>query len=104
MAQAQSRLTVRVEKDVYEQLKLISDERDMTMNALVNEALAHYLPQASEALAHDLAARLTKVREHISKQEARDRSIVMFVAREAMVTPDLDPAEGTVITQIKDEP
>ncbi len=53
MAQARHRLSIVVEPDVYQQLKLITRLEDRTMTAIVQRALAfyarRYVPPVSEA-------------------------------------------------------
>ena len=92
MARVQ-KLVIRLDTEIYDQLKLVSETRRVPMNKLVQRAVAESLARESRRLADELSPRLEKLRRYAAKSAGLEDALEMLAKDEAAHAHD-DPAEG----------
>lgn len=93
--------TIRLIPQVQTALQNLSEATKRPMNKLVNEAVARYVEERSQAEAQELEALAVKLRAYRKFDPDDSKAIAAFAKAEASVGDKDDPAQGTILIRRK---
>lgn len=93
--------TIRLEEEIRDALRTVSQARRLSMNAIVNVALDRFLKEETAALENDLSEILERVRAY--RKFDPDFSIANKAVVKAEAELESDPAEGRIVPPAEGE-
>lgn len=96
---ARHAITVRFASELHEELALLSELHDTSMNKMINEAVRGYVRQRRAEAERDLSETLERLRRYAEADPGYERAIQEFAAAE--LSHD-DPVEGELLAPVEE--